>query len=193
MLDDAEAYEEKVPERQYLRLSAASSLSPRGVAVLRELAAWREETARAVDKPRRNIADDTELVSMANALPRQHGDLSLCPKLETRTVKRYGHDLVAAVKRGLDVPEVALPETPKRADLRRLGKDRVNNVVEQISKRAEERRIDPQLVASKSAVVLLLTEGPDASPEKHNLIRGWRSELLGDMLESMFEGLPQVP
>jgi len=193
MLDDAEVYEEKVPERQYLRLSAASSLSPRGVAVLRELAAWREETARAVDKPRRNIADDTELVSMANALPRQHGDLSLCPKLETRTVKRYGHDLVAAVKRGLDVPEVDLPETPKRADLRRLGKDRVNNVVEQISKRAEERRIDPQLVASKSAVVLLLTEGPDASPEKHNLIRGWRSELLGDMLESMFEGLPQVP
>jgi ribonuclease D len=185
ILDDPNVYQEKAPEEQYRRLCAASSLSSRGVAVLRELAAWREETARAVDKPRRIIADDAELISMANTLPRRHGELRLCQKLDTRTVKRYGHDLVAAVNRGLDVPNGELPEKPRRPNVRRLGKERVNNVVEKIARRAKERRIDPQLVASKSAVAILLTEGRKASPENHSLIRGWRSELLGDMLDTL--------
>jgi len=184
-LDHPDAYQEKAPEEQYLRLSVGSSLSPRGVAVLRELAAWREETARATDKPRRQIADDAVLISMADLLPRKHGELRLCQKLDTRTVKRYGNDLVAAVKRGLDVPEDELPVKRKRPNVRRLGKERVNSAVEEINRRATQWRIDPQIVASKSAVALLLTEGRSASPEDHRLIRGWRSELMGDALDTI--------
>ena len=185
-LDHPDAYRGKAPEEQYLRLSVGSSLSPRGVAVLRELAAWREETARAANKPRRRIADDSELISMANALPRKHGELRLCQKLDTRTAKRYGHDLIAAINRGLDIPEDELPVNPKRPNGRRLGRERVNNVVEEINKQATKWRIDPKIVASKSAVALLLTEGRNASPDKHRLIRGWRSELLGDVLDTIF-------
>ena len=56
--------------------------------------------------------------------------------------------------------------------------------MEAIRKIAEEYKVDPRLVSAKNDVLILLQEGYAASPKHHRLLRGWRAELLGDLLTS---------
>jgi len=184
-LDESVLYEEKEPAEVYLRIRAAVALPPRELAVLRELAAWREEQARAVDRPRRWIAEDHELVSVAKAFPRQPGDLVHCRQLNPKTARRYGHDLLAAVERGLAIPDPAQPPSLLRPRISSSLKKSIDEAIRQIRTRAESRGIDAQLVSTRNDVALLMQEGAAARPENHRLLRGWRAELLDGTLSNL--------
>jgi ribonuclease D len=179
-LFDQAVYEERAPEEAYLRLKAAAFLPRRNLAVLRELAAWRERTAREADLPRGFVATDQELIAVARALPENEADFMKCRELDPRMARRHGAQLLAGVRRGLDLPEAQWPQPPVQPDERALGKARIQALSALIHARAEARRLDPRLVASKADVMQLLADGPEASPERHRLLRGWRAELLGD-------------
>lgn len=182
LLDAPALTEERSPVESYRRIRAASRLSPRNLAVLRELAAWREQEAKTVDLPRQHVMEDSELLSVALVLPTQAPDFEKCRDLRRRTEQRYGEPLLAAVTRGLALPESEYPIPPANPDERKIGKERIAAAVENIRKTAEARRVDPKLVCSKNDVLMLLHEGPSALPENHRLLRGWRAELLGDVL-----------
>lgn len=174
--------EEPPPRESYRRIRAAGRLSPRNLAVLRELAAWREQEARTIDLPRQHVVEDSELLSVASVLPTQAPDFERCRDLRRRTEQRYGESLLAAVQRGLALPESDWPTHPMVPDEQKIGKDRITAAVEQIRKTAEAKPVDPRLVSTKNDVLMLLQEGRNALPENHRLLRGWRAELLGDCL-----------
>ena len=178
-LFDAVGYEGAAPERAYTRIRAALFLKPLNLAVLRELAAWREETARETDLPRGFVATDPELVAVAQALPVTDSDLAACRHVDPRTARRRGPDLLAAVRRGRDVPESEWPPPLILADERQVGKDRIQALQTVIRQQADARHIDARMVASKADVVRLLADGDRATPDAHRLLRGWRAELLG--------------
>ena len=174
-LDDPALGEEKAPAEAYLRIRAGASLSPRSLAALRELAAWREEAARRADRPRRWLVEDGELVSIAAALPRNPDDLGRDKTLAPGTL-RHGEALLAAVGRGLSVPDAELPPPffqPRRDPAFRKE---VDAALADVAARAAGRRIDPQLVCSRNDLARLLQEGESARPEDHPLLRGWRAE-----------------
>ena len=187
LLGDPALTDERSPEESYRRIRAAGRLDSRGLAVLKELAAWREREARAVDLPRKHVADDPELVSVANVLPVQPPDFEKCRDLGRRTEQRHSESLLAAVRRGLALPEAELPIPVKLPDERWLGKERIAAVTECIRLCAEARRVDARLVSTKHDVMMLLQEGALASPENHRLLRGWRATLLGDSLAPILD------
>jgi ribonuclease D len=191
LLDASALYEERGPEESYLRIRAATSLRPRGLAVLRELAAWRESEARTADLPRRRVADDPELVCVARALPREAADLAQCRDLGPRTARRHGAQLLAAVRRGMSLPDADLPFLAPQPDARRLGQERIAAVGNSIRRCADAKRVDWRLVSNKNDVMLLLRDGHNALPENHRLLRGWRAELLGDSLAAVLR--PTAP
>jgi len=115
----------------------------------------------------------------------QAPDFEKCRDLRRRTEQRYSESLLMAVQRGLALPESEWPITPVVPDEQKIGKDRITAVVERIRKTAEARLVDPRLVSTKNDVLMLLNEGPNASPRNHRLLRGWRAELLGDCLASV--------
>ena len=171
---------ENVPGEAYLRIRAAASLPPRNLAVLRELAAWREQAARDADRPRRWLVEDGELVSIATELPRGPDELGRCRGLAPQAVRQHGADLLAAVQRGLSLPDPELPPPvfqPSRAPAFRRA---VDAALADILARAAARHIDPALVCSRNELARLLQAGPAARPEDHPLLRGWRAELMGD-------------
>lgn len=180
-LDASALYEEKAPDEAYLRIRAAASLSRRQLAVLRELAAWREQTARDVDLPRRWLLEDGELVAIAAGMPRSADGLRLKPQM----VQRYGAALLAAIQRGLALPDSELPPPifqPSRDPALRKAVDAAQAA---ILDRAAARKIDPALVGSRSDLTQLLQEGAAARPEDHALLRGWRAEFMGDALAAL--------
>ena len=173
-LDADDLYGEKDVDHAYLRIRAAAALAPRNLAVLRELAAWRELEARRVDRPRRWLLEDGELVVMATELPRCLGDFRLSPQ----TVQHYGEVLLAAIRRGASLSDAELPppvfQSSRDPDFRK----RVDAAMEQMAAFAAECKIDPQLVCSKNEMARWLQEGSLAQPEGHFLSRGWRAEFL---------------
>ncbi len=92
--------DERDPELAYERLPRASSLDPRSRTVARELAAWRERTASAEDKPVGSILPDAALVEIAKRKPSHPDELEQIRGLHGGHLRRRGPELVAAVERG---------------------------------------------------------------------------------------------
>lgn len=189
LLNSPSLTDEPNPMDAYRRIRAAGRLASRNLAVLRELAAWREQEARAVDLPRQHVVEDSELLSVAFVLPTQAPDFEKCRDLRRRTEERYGESILAAVQRGLALPESDYPPSPAAPDERILGKERIAALAETIRKTAEARSVDPRLVYTKNDILMLLQESHNALPQNHRLLRGWRAELLGGVLEEGIKGL----
>lgn len=181
-LDAPETTEETPPAAAYLRIRAAASLPPRSLAALRELAAWRERAARNADRPRRWLVEDAELVAMAVELPRSPDDLRRCRGVAPQTVQRHGEDLLAAIQRGLSLPDAELPPPVFQPSRDPAFRKAVDAALGQVLARAAARHVDPPLVCSRNELAMLLHEGAAARPEAHRLLRGWRAELMGDAL-----------
>jgi ribonuclease D len=100
-------------EPGYLRLKGAKALSGRALAVLRELFQWREETARRMDKAPFRILNNEPLLLMAKSPPRDLATLKGVHGVSAEQAERRGKEILAAVQRGLEVPEKDLPRVQR--------------------------------------------------------------------------------
>ncbi|MFH1571947.1 MAG: HRDC domain-containing protein [Gemmatimonadota bacterium] len=182
-LDDPALYEERDPGEQYRRVKGAGRLDRRQLAVLRELARWREEVARQQDRPRGRVATDGLLLHLAQRQPQRLEELAEVRGLRDRHVARYGEGLLAAVARGLAMPVDECPPGPPRSRFDPGLEDRVDRALSRLKDCSAARGIDHALVATRAEVVQLMRRG--AAAEGSRLLRGWRAEFVGnDLLES---------
>jgi ribonuclease D len=98
----------------YAGLKGARDLSPRGLAMLRELYELRETLARRLDRPPFKVFNDDALVRLAIAAPQDREQLAVVAGMTPRVIGRWGEELLAAVARGLAVPESELPVLERR-------------------------------------------------------------------------------
>lgn len=102
-------------EAGYLRLKGAKALPGRSLAVLRELYQWREESARRSDKAAFRILNNEPMLFMAQAPPTDLASLKAVRGLGQEQAERRGREILAAVRRGLEVPESELPRVERPA------------------------------------------------------------------------------
>ena len=88
------------PETMWLKIREARKLEGKLLAVLQQLAAWREITARAENQPRKWILQDHTLVEMARVLPTSQDDLSRINGVNERLLKRHGAALLEIIGQG---------------------------------------------------------------------------------------------
>jgi ribonuclease D len=100
-------------EPGYLRLKGAKALKGRALAVLRELYQWREDEARRTDRAAFRILNNDPMLLMAKSPPRDINGLKAIRGIGTDQAERRGRDILAAVQRGLDVPERELPRVER--------------------------------------------------------------------------------
>jgi ribonuclease D len=98
----------------YAGLKGARELSPRGLAILRELYDLRETLARRLDRPPFKVFNDDALVRLALAAPKDREQLALVAGMTPRVISRWGEELLAAIGRGLAMPEGDLPALERR-------------------------------------------------------------------------------
>jgi len=178
-LDDPAIYRDRDPRLMYLRVKGSSRLDARQLAVLRELAAWRENEARARDWPRAHVLDDSLLVTLAVRAPADQmtfGNIQGMPRGMPGTVVA---DALAAMARGLAVPDGECPH-PSDDDLnsRRALKSKSDKLLAHIAVACAAHAIDPALVASRAdadSYVQWLAKGTVAG---HPLAKGWRQSFV---------------
>lgn len=179
---------ESEAEDRWWRVSGAGSMDRRSLAVLREVWRWRDETARARDLPPRRVLGDDLLLAVVKRRPRTTHDLFALRGFERPNLRKSGAAIVAAVERGLTVPESELPELMRRDDppqVQVLGS--LAHILS--SNLAAEHQVDPALLATTADIQefirwrLGLTERPP-----RQLSEGWRSTILGGPLTELLDG-----
>jgi ribonuclease D len=98
----------------YAGLKGARDLNPRGLAVLRELYELRDTLARRLDRPPFKVFNDDVLVRLAVARPADRDGLATLAGMTPRVLGRWADDLLAAIARGVALPDDALPVLERR-------------------------------------------------------------------------------
>lgn len=164
------------PEEAWRRLKPRST-SPRFLAVLREVAAWREREARERDLPRQRVVRDEALSEIAAHAPTTVAELGRVRGLGKGQVEgKVGAAILEAVGRALALPEDLCPQPPERMELPK-GIGPVVDLLKVLLKlKCDEHDVAQKLVASSSDLEMIAADDQADVPALH----GWRRELFGE-------------
>ena len=164
------------PDKGFRRIKARRA-TPRFLAVLREVAAWRERDAQRRDIPRNRVLRDEALVEIAHQRPDTVDALARTRGLGRRLAEgRDGARLLEAVGKGLGVADVDCPAPDSKPVLPR-GLGPVTDLLKVLLKmRCEEAGVARKLVASADDLESIAAFGDDAGVPA---LGGWRREVFG--------------
>lgn len=172
----------------YMRVRGAGGLDPRNLAVLRELAIWRDRTARDEDVPPRTLVRDEVLLSMARQPIKSVEQLDRVKGLPRPVESRYGKELLAATQRGLAIPAGELPVV-KNHEETAAEKFATDALLVEIQRHCYRHGIDPALITSRQEVSEVRRRwAAGESPDELRLMRGWRRDVAGDFAIACLEG-----
>jgi len=163
------------PREAWRRLKPRSD-KPRFLAVLRELAAWREEEAQRRDLPRNRVLRDETLCEIAAHAPSDVEHLARCRGLSRSIAEnRQGAQILAAVRRGLELPASECPEPTPRRDLPSGIGPLIELLRVLLKMRCEDHDVAQKLIASADDLELIAADDGAEVPALH----GWRREIFG--------------
>ena len=170
----------------WMKVKGARDLSPRGLAVLRELYAWREGVARELDRATFRVLGNQALIEMSLNPPRGVSELRGVTGLSDGLMQRRGREIAAAVGRALEIPDAELPRWPRG---QRFERDleleaRVERLKDARNRRADELGLDPGFVMSRAQLEEVAKARPRSEAELTAVqgVRRWQVEATGAAL-----------
>ena len=182
-LTNPETYETR-PEDAWKRLKLRVR-SRKGLAVLMELAAWRERLAQSLDVPRNRVLRDEALYDIAGHAPTETAQLSQLRSL-SEGFARSGRakEIVEAVRRGLKRDPKSLPSIREGSGLPAEKTATVELLRVLLKACAARSRVAPRLIADADHLERLAAEDEPDIPA----LKGWRYELFGAEAQRLKRG-----
>jgi len=181
-LDDERRFVPADPQELYLRIRGVERIRGQALAILRELVAWREETAHEKNIPPSRVARDEVLVELARRPRQSVKELHEIRGLAAQQVERFGAGIIETIKRGATAPR---PTPQRSASLPSTLEPTVDFLMLCLRSLAGEQSIAAGMVATRSELVELALRGEKADVQ---LLRGWRRAAFGDALLATLEG-----
>jgi ribonuclease D len=185
------APERPVDPDAWLGVKGARELPPRGMAVLRELWALREQLARTADRPPFKILNEDTLLRVAQTLPRDSATLGTLPGATPRVVGRWGAAILGAVERGLALEEAELPVLPRRPRPVIPGamSRRIDKLRRWRAGAVEPFGLEPGVLLPNRLITAIAEAGPRTLDELARVdgVRRWRIDTFGSALLAALE------
>ena len=164
------------PEDAWRRIKYRAP-KPRFLAILKEVAAWREIEAQNKDIPRNRIVRDESLIEISHHAPKTINDLSRARGLSLKKAEgSLGKALLNAVKVGLNVPSENLPEV-KRDEPLPKGIGPITDLLKVLLKlKCEKHDVAQKLIATVNDMEQIAAFGQNANVPA---LQGWRQEVFG--------------
>ncbi len=173
-------------EPGYLRLKGAKALNGRALAILRELYQWREEVARRTDKAAFRILNNEPMLLMAKSPPKDLPALRAIKGVGPDQAERRGKEILAAVRRGLEIPERALPrvERPYRPPPDPAFDARLEWLKSARNTMAERYDLPPGVLCPNGVLETIARVNPDKVEQLEGIaeMRRWQVRELGSGL-----------
>jgi len=163
------------PELAWRRLKLRVR-KPIELAVLRAVAAWREQEAQTRDVPRSRVVKDDAIYEIAAQQPTTQsalGQLRTIPRGFERS--RAADEILAAVRKALDIPKDELPRIPKHrpASANGAAVDLLKVLLKMIS---ESHGVASKIIATVDDLEAIAGDDSADVPA----LSGWRRELFGE-------------
>jgi ribonuclease D len=168
----------------FLRLKGARDLSRRELAVLREVANWRDTVAAQLDRATFRVMGNEVLFEIARRAPKNTSELGAIKGMPKGLLDRAGADIVAAIRHGMEAPEADLPKFPKG---QRWNKDRdfdekvarLKSVRDAAATRLE---LDPGVLCSRERLENIARSGAKTVADLADVpdLRRWQIEEMGE-------------
>ena len=184
------ALEETLSRQRWRRVSGISGLSPRAMAIVRELWRWRDAEALRRNVPVKRVLRDDLLVEMAR---RQTADVSRIKAvrgMNRRDVTPHLQDFAECIERALALKNEELPRTERRdlpAQLTVLGQF----LAAALASVCRLENLAPSLVFTLQDIRDFVAHElgysqPDDEPPR--LAVGWRAEVIGELIDDFLAG-----
>ena len=167
----------------FLRLKGARDLSRRELAVLREVANWRDTVAAKLDRATFRVMGNEALFELARRAPKSVSELGAIKGMPKGMIERAGADIIAAVRRGGEVPEAELPKFPRG---QRWNKDhdfdeRVARLKAVRDATATRLELDPGVLCSRERLENVARSGAKSVEELAAVpdLRRWQIQEMG--------------
>lgn len=163
------------------RLRGSYDLNPQQAAVLMELCEYREEIARAKDRPLFKVFNDQALINIALSEPHTYAELVDVRGVSHRQAKRHTKRLLRAVKKGLQAEPIYPPKRKRRSETH----------TQRIERLRQWRKITGRNLGVKSDIVLprdilyeIAAENPGTKTQLAQIMEDvpWRFERFCDQI-----------
>lgn len=168
----------------FLRLKGARDLTRRELAVLREVAGWRDTVAAQLDRATFRVMGNEVLLELSRLAPGNVSELSAIKGMPKGMIERAGADIVAGIKRGMEVPEAELPKFPRGL---RWSKDRdfdekVARLKSVRDAAAARLDLDPGVLCSREKLENVARSGAKSVDDLAKVpdLRRWQIEEMGE-------------
>jgi ribonuclease D len=175
VLTDPATYELH-PEKAWRRLKMRIK-TPKALAVLMELAAWREREAQSQDVPRARILKDEALYDIASQAPRTIEDLGSLRTLHNGFARSMrGRAVLDAVGKGLERDPSTIPPIERGEPMPPEAQAVVDLLRVLLKATAGQHGVAPKLIATSDELEEIARSDDADAP----VLRGWRKKLFGD-------------
>ena len=163
------------PDEAWLRIKTRTN-SGKFLAVVRELARFRETYAQSRNVPRSRVMKDDALLEIASTKPKTHNDLSRS-RLLLRDARKgeIADGILAAVETGLNVPVEDQPKPDRSRDALQVNPALADLLRVLLKAKSEELGVAQKLIATSSDLDEIAAGLRDAAA-----LKGWRREAFGE-------------
>ncbi|TCS60216.1 ribonuclease D [Primorskyibacter sedentarius] len=171
------------PEDAWARIKTRSN-SPRFLAIVRELATFREAYAQQRDVPRNRVIKDDALVELASTKPTNMAELGRSRLLLREARKgEIADGILKAIAAGVNCPKDKLPEPDRSRD-----KLQVNPALADLLRVLLKAKTESSGVASKLIAPASDLDALAAGLRDVDALTGWRREVFGADALKLCEG-----
>ena len=167
----------------YMRIKGARDLDRRELAIFRELVHFRDGIARELDRATFRVAGNEALFAVAKERPQSLDALGAIKGVPRGIAERRGAEMLAAVRRGMEVPEDQLPKFPRapRWDRDADFDNRVNALRTAREEAAQRLGLDPGFLCAREKLETIARKRPKTLEELAEVpdLRRWQIEVLG--------------
>jgi ribonuclease D len=181
-LIDSELYT-IAPEQAWMKVRGGERLTGSSLAALQGLAAWREKTARAVDRPRNWILRDDVMVDLARFLPADGKELVKIRGLLERSVRKYGSELLTILQSSKELGPEPLPDRKRKIRLTPEQEALVDSLMAIVRLAGSQNQLAPTVLATRKQLEKLVLGDNDLA-----VMKGWRKNVAGDLLAAFLDG-----
>ena len=168
----------------FLNFKGAGKLDPRRLAILEALLQSRVNIARKKDRPLFRIIGSRSLLDLAENKPTNMQQLKKCGALSPKQIDMYGRQLIADIKRAIEIPQKDLPVFPRRKAPRvpASAAERVKSLRKWRDGQANRLAMEPSLILTKSLISALAVQRPSKKSELSRIkdIKRWQIREFGD-------------
>ncbi|MEP3638830.1 MAG: ribonuclease D [Paracoccaceae bacterium] len=171
------------PQNAWKRVKTRTS-SPRFLANVRELAAFREKHAQGKNVPRNRVYKDDALIELASLKPKSMEELNRA-RLLLREARKgdIAEGILQAIQKAANLPDKSLPSVDHNRDRLQVNPALADLLRVLLKAKTEHAGVAAKLIASASDLDAL-----SAGVRDMPALTGWRMEVFGDDALRLCEG-----